>query len=427
MKQLYFLCSLFLLFGQFSAQGQQRPTVTQVEQLRKEMDDWMKPYRREQMRNFEQWTSWVTNREKQVREHQVYLHMDAFFQLHREQYIQLRKDDLSRYPCALESLPGYERVPDFYLPYEDKSFSMEEVLQLAQGVGNFRTLGLPDIRFVTEILSGTIFKYLLSEQHLSYEEILNQRLYGQLSFVDPIRNDQWKITVINRLYTVSFTWNIRDNQVSAPELWVYTGKSQQSGWLNDQFPESHTPTQELGNRLDSLAWTLYDEIEKKGFDTKARGEALSERRLSYYQEHRQVCTELRHQELAKYPKMDEVYLKTFSQEVPEIQEDLLHRLERTDDRYSLSSQIAPYETNGSYTINNFQFMLNRYMDNYRENTLTSWIAGKDVYSKQLTKEVWEIQFFYAKYAVSYQWNIATDEMTDFRIRASDSGEIDASI
>src|SRR5690606_22597567 len=143
---------------------------------------------------------------------------------HRQQYLRLRKADLARYPSAPDTLSGYELVPDFYVPYQDRDFPLEEVLRLAQGVGNFRILGVADTRFVTEILNGYAMEYLKAEQHLTSEQVINQRMYGELFFVDPIQEDLWQITVVNRLCALKFSWNITDNRVSKPELWVYTGK-----------------------------------------------------------------------------------------------------------------------------------------------------------------------------------------------------------
>jgi len=345
--------------------------------------------------------------------------MDNSYQLHREQYIHLLKADLARYPSAPDTLPGYERVPDFYVPHEEERISKEAALHLAQGVGNFRTLGVEDTRFVTEIFYESALKHVKEKQHLTFEEVLNQRMYGELFFADSIDTNQWKITVINRLYTLTYNWNITDNLVSAPELWVYTGMHQPSGWLNGQFPESHTEVQQLGNTLDAFRWSLYDEIDGEKIDPNRPGKAIFDRMTAYYKAHRKEYIGLRNEELAKYPELDEIYSKTFSREVPELKEALLSTLETTDGNYSLSSQISPYETDGSYVINNFQYMLNRKLKNYPEYPLTSWIAGKDIYSKQLAKHLWEIQFFYYKYAVCFHWNIVTDEISDLIIRTSE--------
>lgn len=442
MKQLRFILSFFLLASLSSAQGQTTPSLTEEQQLRKEMDDWMKPYRRERMEYFGQWIDWVQNHIDDVWKHHVYEYMDNFFQQHRELYIRLRKTDLARYSSAPDTLPGYERVPDYYEPYEDKSFPMEEILQLAQGVGNFRTLGVADTRFVTEVLYGYALEYLKAEKHLTVEQVMNQRMYGELFFADPIQTDQWRITVVNRLYTLTYNWNITDNHVSEPELWVYTGKQQPSGWLSGQFPKSHTAVQQLDNTLGAFRWALYDETGSEEIDPTQKAiddayEAIDgtgsevidsnnmvstvpDKMTAYYQAHRKDYIRLRNEELAKYPEFDEVYAKIFDRDVSELKEDLLSTLEKEGDSYNISSWAAPYEMDGSYTVHNFRYMLMRHVKNYAEYALTAWIAGEDISTKQLTHEVWEIQFFYYKYAVRFHWNVATDEISDLTIRTSDT-------
>ena len=82
----------------------------------------MQPYRREKAADFEQWIDWVENHIDDVWKHSIYKHMNAFFQQHREQYMLLRKADLARYPSAPDTLASYERVPDFYVPYENRDF-----------------------------------------------------------------------------------------------------------------------------------------------------------------------------------------------------------------------------------------------------------------------------------------------------------------
>src|SRR5690606_25437827 len=50
-----------LIAGISSCQGQTTDQLTEEQQLRKEMNDWMQPYRREKAADFEQWIDWVEN------------------------------------------------------------------------------------------------------------------------------------------------------------------------------------------------------------------------------------------------------------------------------------------------------------------------------------------------------------------------------
>src|SRR5690606_22574887 len=323
-----FLIYFFLIAGISSCQGQTIGLLTVEQQLRKKMNDWMRPYRREKAADFEQWIDWVENHVDDVWKHSVYKHMDAFFQQHREQYMLLRKADLARYPSAPDTLPSYERVPDFYTPYEDKYFPLEDVLQLAQGVGNFRTLGVSDTRFVAEIMNGYAMEYLKTEKQLTHEQVINQRMYGELFFGNPIQEDLWQITVVNRLYTLKFVWNIANNRVSKPELWVYTGKRQPSGWLNGQFPKGHTPLQQLDSTLSSFRWSLYDEASSEEEDSNGMITEISDKLMVYYQANRKDYIRLRNEELAKYPPPDTAYARTFEYINTDLKQDLLTVLEK---------------------------------------------------------------------------------------------------
>ena len=413
-----------LIAGISSCQGQTTGQLTEEQLLRKEMNEWMQPYRREMAVDFEQWIDWVENHIDGVWRHPVYKHMDAFFQQHRQEYLRLRKADLARYSSAPDTLPGYELVPDFYVPYQDRSFPLEEVLRLAQGVGNFRTLGIADTRFVTEILNGYAMEYLKAEKHHSQEQVINQRMYGELFFVDPIQENLWQITVIDRLYALKFSWNITDNLVSKPELWVYTGERQPPGWLSGQAPKSNTPLQQLDSTLSSFRWSLYDEASSDEKDSNGIITEVVDKMTRYYQAHRQDYIRLRNVELAKYPRPDASYAKAFTFDVPELKEDLLSVLEKEGDRYRISDMAAPYETEGGYTIHNFRYMLMLHLKNRAEYNLTAWIAGIDTYSKRVATDIWEIQFFYHKYAVSFHWNIATDEISDLMVKTKEKVTVD---
>lgn len=407
-----------------SCQGQTTVLLTEEQQLRKEMNEWMQPYRREKAADFEQWIDWVENHVDDVWKHPVYKHMEAFFQQHREVYLSLRKADLARYPSAPDTLPGYEQVPDFYAPYEDRNFPLEQVLRLAQGVGNFRTLGVADLRFVTEILNGYAMEYFRTKEQLTTEQLINLRMYGELFFVDPIQKDLWQITLVNRLYALKFSWKITDNRVSQPELWVYTGHRQPSGWLSGKAPKSHTPLQQLDSALSSFRWSLYNEVSTPEQYTNGFVTEFVDKMTHYYQAHRQDYIRLRYEELAKYPPLETSYAKAFIHDVPELKEDLLSVLEKEDSGYKISSLMASYETEASYTIHNFRYMLMLRLKNHAEYNLTAWIAGIDTYSEQVAKNIWEIQFFYHNYAVSFRWNIATDEISDLTVKTKEAVTVD---
>ncbi|HWK99318.1 MAG TPA: hypothetical protein VNQ55_05205, partial [Parapedobacter sp.] len=356
--------------------------------------------------------------------HPVYQHIDSFYRQHRQQYHRLRKAELLRYKPAPVLLPGYKRVPDFYVPYDNKDVPLETVLQWIQGIGNFRTLGVDDMEFGTEVLYGYALQYLKAEKYLTLQQVHNQRMYGDLYFADFLRDDQWQITIINRLYVFRFNWNIADNQVSLPQFWVYSGKRQPPGWLHDQFPKSHTAAQQLNNTIGTFRWSLYDEADSEVLDFNRMVTVVSDKLTTYYQAHRQEYIGPRNEELAKYPPLDTAYANTFKHVNVELQQNLLSLLKKEVGIYRLTDFMAPNETDGSYTINYLRFMLTQYTKSDAEYGLSTWVAGNGVHSMKVREEVWEIQFFYHNFAVSFRWNIATDEVSELMVKTRENVTID---
>src|SRR5690606_9876215 len=166
--------------------------------------------------------------------------------------------------------------------------------------------------------------------------------------------------------SLKFVWNIANNRVSKPELWVYTGKRQPSGWLNGQFPKGHTPLQQLDSTLSSFRWSLYDEASSEEKDSNGIITEVVTKMTRYYQAHRQDYIRLRNAELAKYPRPDAFYAKAFTYDVPKLKEDLLSVLEKEGDCYRISDMAAPYETEGGYTIHDFRYMLMLHLKNHAE-------------------------------------------------------------
>ena len=408
----------FLIIGSItSCQGQTTSQLTEEQQLRKEVDEWMKPYRREQAGDFEWWIDLVENHVDGVWQHPVYQHIDRFYQQHRKQYLRLRKADLARYQPAPELLPGYEHVSDFYVPYEDQSFPLEEVLQLTQGVGNFRTLSVADIRVITDILQEYALQYLSAEKGLTRQQVINQRMFGDLFFADFIGGDQWQMTAINRLYTLTFNWNIADNHISKPELWVYTGEKQPAGWLKGIFPKPQTPIQQQDSALNTFRWAVYDEADDNELTSNYMVTTVPDKLTAYYRKRRNDYIRLRNEELAKYPSPDVAYAAAFNHDASGVKEDLLSVLEKEGSLYKVPAIMAPYEMDGAYIIYNFRYLLMRHLKNYAEYDLTAWIVGNDIYTRKAGENIWELQFFYHDFWVSFHWNIATDEISNLTIKS----------
>jgi len=309
------LIYFFLITGTISCQGQTTELLTEEQQLRKEMDEWMKPYRREKAADFEQWVKRVEKLEIYVLEYPVYKHMDSFYQKHQQQYLRLRKADLARYKPAPKLLPGYEPTPLFRSTYRDIDFETKELFKLLQNVGNFRTLSLADTRFGAAALSGYIINYLIEQHGMSREEVSHKFAYGEIQFADLIQGNEWQITLINRMYALRFNWNIENSECTDPEVWVYTGGQQPSGWLNDVLPKANTGLQKFYRELNRFRWAVYDLADSTTVDYTRWTGIIQGKLMEFYHSHRKEYSRLRNEELAKYPQIDEIYAKAFPNEV----------------------------------------------------------------------------------------------------------------
>lgn len=414
----------FLIIGSItSCQGQTTSQLTEEQQLRKEIDEWMKPYRREQTADFGQWIKHVEKLEPSALEHPVYKHMDSFYQQHRQQYLRLRKADLARYKPAPELLPGYEYIPVFRSTYGNIEFETKQrfdILQnILQRVGNFRALSLADTHLGTVALRGYIIKYLIEQQGMSHEEVSHKFAFGEMTFADLIQGNKWRITFINRMYALKFDWNIENNQCDNLNTWVYTGGQQPAGWLDNTLPKANTTLQQLYYGLNAFRWALYDQAD----DANVGYIRQSGKLMEFYRSHRTDYNRLRNEELAKYPQIDEEYGNAFQRDVPQLRDDFLTMLEKKDNHYQISGFGAPYEINGTQILFNFYYKCMIYSGNFDKYNIAFWVGGQDVHTKKQGKDAWEIQAFYQQYMLRFQWNVATDEISNIIVRTSDTNTI----
>ena len=412
------LYTLFLIGNFYSCLGQSTDLFREEQQLRKEMNDWMKPYRREKSTDFGQWIKHVEKLEPSALEHPVYKYIDSFYQQHRQQYLRLRKADLARYKPAPKLLPGYEYVPVFRSTYGNIDFETKQLFNILQRVGNFRTLSLADSRFGATALSGVVINYLMKQQGMSDEEVSHKFTCGEVPFADLIQGNEWQITFINRLYALKFNWDIENNQYSDPQLWVYTGGKQPAGWLNDTFPKANTAVQKLYRRLNTFRWSLYDQTDSTNVDYSRQARITRRKLTEFYPGHRKAYIKLRNEELAQYPPIDEIYAKAFPNESPELKEEFLTLFEKKDNHYFIPGFKALNEIDGAQIRYSFYYWCMTHSENFDAYNIAAWVGGPDVHTKKLAKDTWEIQTFYQHYTLNFHWNVATDEISALTIRMS---------
>jgi len=415
------LICFFLIAGVSSCQAQTTELLTEEQQLRKEMDEWMRPYYREEKPAFDIWVTQMEDFELSVLRHPVYKRMDRFYQKHHEQYLHLRKADLARYKPAPKLLPGYEWISDFDSAYNDADLGMKQEFEVLQTVANFRVLRVTDTWFGTTALGRFIINYLVTQQGMKHEEVIRQFTYGVLPFANLIEGNEWQITFINRMYALRFNWNIENNKCADLKLWVYTGGQQPAGWLNNSFPMVNTDAQRLEGELNRFRWTLYDDLPDGAIaDNTQWTESMQRKLMEFYDSHRKEYSRIRNEELAQYPQIDEVYAKVFRKNVPALKEDFLTMLDKKDNHFQISLSDVPYEIDGARILFHFYYLCMKYSGHVVYNNMAPWVGGRDVHAKKMTKDVWEIQAFFGQYTLRFKWNVATDEISDIIIRTSET-------
>jgi hypothetical protein len=414
-----------MISGLAACYGQPKQLLEKEHKLRVEMDYWMAPYRNDLIADFDYWLIYVQNHIYDgVLVHPFYKHMQTFFKKHEKEYLQLRQTDLTRYPAAPKELPGYIHAVDFhsYIAEDDKDeeTTTYDMLCMIQDISNFRTLGVADTRSATGFIGGIVIDYLIYHKGMGSEQIANLYTFGDKLFADLIKDNLWEITLINRLYSLKYTWNMETNRVSLPVLWIYEGDKQPAEWLKDKHPKASTERQQLFQKVNMMRWAMYDRPEKGdsgeyGVSDKVGIDSLQH---LFLQNHRQEYIRLRSHALANLPSPDAKRLDGFKTIDTELKGDFLYALglPESDLKPTLPIYTAIYEIDGSETVYNFYYMTMLKVKNYAEYTLSSWILGDEKYAKQIDKHIWEIQFFYRNYALRYHWNIASDELSEIEVR-----------
>ncbi len=398
----------FLFFTSFCfCQGQNSDLEKELTQLRKEVNGWMKPYQRQKAVDFEQWTRSEDKNPDNMLNHQIYKYMDEFYQFNKERYIGLRKADLERYEPAPETLPGYQKVENLNAVFKDAEFNID--LDLLSDLVNIQTFQLTDTR--SFIPTFSIFSYLLNQKGISNKELSSKLFFGDLWFADLIQGDEWQITLVNRIFALKFKWNVATNRISVSDFWIYEGKKQIFGWLNNQFPKTYTKLQQLTNDLNSYRWKLYDQ--EPDTDDFFMNEIEE-----FYRINQKKYIKLRNQELSKNPPIDLAYFQTFPYEELNVKNDILSSFQKEDNGYKLF--LPAFEIDGLTNISLIYSTIYFYKRNVGydfgiDYILNSIVAVYGMHSQKLDKSNWEIQFFFRDYAVSYHWNIVTDEISSIKV------------
>ena len=402
---------VLLLFSQ-SASWAQQPDAAERDAFRAEIDQWLAPHRTEKREVFGQWFAEIQQAPQRGFDHPFYQHLKQFVDEHQDTYTRLRLASLRSYPAAPPQLPGYTPI-DIAELLGDKD-SLEYMLYYIQEISSIRTLDAGDTRSSISALSSSLFVYLNKELGMSLVDIADGYASGNLLFADEIDDRHWKITLVNRLHAIRYRWNIHTNRIDGPEVLIYTDSDrQEAGWLAGYTLVAETPRLRLLNKIWAFRWERYD-LQAGRY---ALGGVWDTNTQEFINSHRAAYTAVREESLSKFVEPPANWLEGYVPENTGFVDELKYSIgvvhgEETD---KLLPQVALVELSPyGELFNLFVFHSARHQGDAASNdTLIGWIAGYDIYARNLGENEWEVTGFSGSYALQYRWNIATDEIDGF--------------
>ncbi|WP_257657854.1 hypothetical protein [Parapedobacter lycopersici] len=406
------LIALFLLGRLLPGLAQvKQAAMTEDDQLRAQIDEWMLPYRHEKRAELTAFSRAEQHTPATIKQHPVYKRMQQFYEAHQTTYHKLRLESLRRYPPAPAELPGYEPVDMAYIErdFKGEAIGLYDVIDVVQDFSNIRTLDASDTQTALGVLSGFAFRYLTEERGMSRTDMAVRMASGSMLFADQLAATEWKLTYLNRLYAIRFHWDIHTNGITGLELLVHTGAPQAAGWIQDVQVDGYTPRLKLLHEIQAFRWSLYDQ----SVTTPSSGGA-EQLTWDFIRAHRAEYTEMRKSALARLPRPDEAWQAAYRQEAAGLLGDLLYGLGIVGSEQLLPAAVSFAEIGYEEVFTQFQLQIAQREDtpNAGEHFLFSWLVGKEVYAREIRENVWEIIAFVDEYALQYTWNIATDELTE---------------
>lgn len=404
----------FLLWAGSATAGQKRPSAeAEEQQLSAELDRWMAPYRDEKKAEFDDWLAAGEKNPKAALAHSVTRHMQAFVDKNKERYLSLRLTGLEALPRIPETFPGYEmldlKVLDDY--FQKDGVSVGEMIDLTSALTAARTFGPGGTLASVNLIHIAVSDYLTQEKGMRLQEYVQLYGLGWLYFADLIEDTQWKVALVNRAFVMEYSWDYATNGIELLKVLVYTGGKQQPGWLAGRLPKASTPQQELLNKVDEFKWTLYDHT----YPDFAFRE-VENRQRQFLTDNREAYTALRNATLGRYPSVRPERWAEFMQEDPGLTEKMQSNLGLFDPygEHILPESISINELKYSQILTAATYVLGA--ANPGNGLVADWLLGKEVYSRELDENLWEIQLFVGDIAFGYQWNTATDELNQLTVR-----------
>lgn len=423
-KSLSIVLLCMALFVQF-AFGQSTPLLTMDEAHTFEMriNAWMAPYRDEKAGEFDEWLSMTMERDATpAGQHPIASRIQRFVAEHSEEYIRLREVDLRRYPALGYYLSNYELASDFQdnmkKELQGELGPIDDELNRLQDIANHRALDVSSLKFITSLVKSYVFDHLSEIRGITIADYSLNNMLGERIFIDDVQDDQYRITFLNRLYALQYDWDIRTNRISIPNLYLYAGEEETKGWLADAGPIANNTRQLIETELESLVWTMYDDMEQ-GVDWKDVMDKLDFYLENFYRDNQPLYKDTRQALLARHPPARLEKWAEYEHGAREAEEVVLANLLPigNDGRYSLPLHDAIFDLDGARTALTIETATLWGTSQTYPSEVKQWLLGSEIYTREIEEDRWEIHYFFNNFASKYTWNIATDEISGLVIKS----------
>ena len=388
---------------------------------------WMAPYRHEKAEEFDEWLSMAMERDATLaQQHPVAIQMQGFVAEHRDEYIQLRKLDLARYPALENYLSGYEWDPDFQddlkKEFQGEIGAIDDELNRLQDLSNHRALQVSSLKIITSLVNSAVFDYLSKNRKTPIADYSLHSIFGEKIFVDDVGHEQYCITFLNRLYALQYEWDIRTNRITIPDLYIYAGEKRTKGWLADSRPIVRNTRQRIETELESLVWAMYDEMEPD-WDRNEVMDKLEFNLANFYRNNQLLYTDTRQALLSGFPAVRSEKWTDYKYVLQEAEAAFRAELQPIADKegYSLPLYGAIYDLDGTGIALTIEAATRWETTKTYSNDLRHWLLGSELYTRRLDQKLWEIHCFFDEFASKYIWNIATDEISELVIKSKQPG------
>lgn len=412
------------LFVQFCF-GQPTPlsTMDDAHTFEIRINAWMEPYRNEKAGEFDEWISMAMERDPtSAWQHPIASQIQEFVAEHQDEYIRLRKADLTRYPGLGNYLSGYQPYPDFQNDMRKElqggSALAADELNRLQDLTNHRALHVSSLKIITSLIKGAVFDHLSEHRETTIADYSLNSMFGDKIFVDDMEGDQYRITFLNRLYALQYDWDIRTNRITIPDLYIYVEVEPAKGWLADAKPTANNTRQLIETELESLIWAMYDEMEQDS-DRNEVMDKLEFYLESFYRDNDSLYVDTRQALLSSYPAALPEQWAEYEHDTGEAEEAVLAELLPMADNggRSLPLYASVYDLDATGTALTIESATIWEVRKRYTSDVKQWLLGLEIYTREVEENHWEIHYFFDNFASKYTWNIATDEISGLIIKS----------